>query len=698
MDDDDEDFRALFFTECEELLADLQEHLDLLHGGEGDAETLNAAFRAVHSVKGGAAAFGFDDLISFAHAFETVMDLARSDQLELTSDICQLLLRSGDVMEVLIEKARDEDTSPSENMGKVLAELKELSDPGGASAEPAKDEAPKEAAPEPVEADDEDEPATREVVVHFVPDPSFFRAGHDMLKVIKAAKTLGLTGVEVVGDVPELPAFSFDDCPISWRMTFDTDAPDERLQDFFMIYEAAATFEIETDADDAPDESPAPEAEAAAAPEKKVEPEAKAEPEPAPAAEAAKPAKSAAKPAKSSANKSLRVELARVDRLVNLVGEIVITQASLAQKLGEAEAAIELEVGHSVEALSRQTRELQESVMAIRAQPVKSVFSRMPRVVRDLADKLDKDVRLELSGEQTEVDTTVIEELAEPLTHMLRNSMDHGLESADAREAAGKDRTGTIKLSAEHQGERVIITLSDDGQGINREVVLRKAIEKGLVGKDENPLPEEIDQLIFHPGFSTAESVSSVSGRGVGMDVVKRKIQELGGRCALKSEPGKGCVFTIALPLTLAILDGMTICVGDERYILPLSNVVEALRLDNIEVHELPDKSKVLSRRGEYLPLLSIRNALQVPCKAEKEEDMAIIVDTETGGHVALLVDDLIGQRQVVLKSLEANYKRVDGVSGATILGDGRVALILDVPNLVTLNSSSQSQPREMVH
>ena len=693
MEDDDEDFRALFFTECEELLADLQEHLDLLHNGEGDIETLNAAFRAVHSVKGGAAAFGFDALISFAHAFESVMDMARSDQLELTGDVCQLLLRSGDVMEVLIEKSRADDLTPSENMAKVLAELKELSDPDGAS----ETETVAETAPAPVVEDDDDAdlPDTRDVSVMFNPDPSFFRAGHDMLKVIKAAKAIGCYNVEAVGEVPPVPEFSFDDCALRWRLDFDTEADDAQLTAFFMVYEAAAQFEIlpgedeEEDAPAAEPESPVPEAVAAPAPEPTPEAEAAAKPA---------PAKAAPKAAKSVAGKSLRVELARVDRLVNLVGEIVITQASLAQKLTEVETAVELEVGHSVEALSRQTRELQESVMAIRAQPVKSVFSRMPRVVRDLADKLNKDVRLELAGEQTEVDTTVIEELAEPLTHMLRNSMDHGLESPEERIAAGKDGTGTIKLSAEHQGERVIITLADDGQGINRKVVLEKAIEKGLVSADDALSPEEIDHLIFHPGFSTAEAVSSVSGRGVGMDVVKRKIQELGGRCGLKSEPGKGCVFTIALPLTLAILDGMTICVGNERYILPLSNVVEAVRLEGLDVHELPDCTRVISRRGEYLPILSIREALQVPDSTTADEDMAIIVDSETGGHVALLVDDLIGQRQVVLKSLEANFKRVEGVSGATILGDGRVALILDVPNLVALNNTKPPHLQEMMH
>ena len=369
----------------------------------------------------------------------------------------------------------------------------------------------------------------------------------------------------------------------------------------------------------------------------------------------------------------------------------------LAQKLSETDSSTALEVAHSVEAMNRQTRELQESVMAIRAQPVKSVFSRMPRVVRDLADKLGKEARLVLSGEHTEVDTTVIEELAEPLTHMLRNSMDHGLEGPDAREAAGKPRVGTIRLSAEHRGERVIIVIQDDGRGINRDRVLAKAMDRGLVGPDDTLPPEEIDQLIFHPGFSTAEEVSSVSGRGVGMDVVKKKIQALGGRCSLRSTPGEGTRFQITLPLTLAVLDGMTVCVGEERFILPLSSVVEALRIDADAVEELPDRSQVLTRRGEYLRLISLRRSLGVE-GAEKPEEMAIVVDTETNGLVALLVDELIGQRQVVLKSLEANFRRVEGVSGATILGDGKVALILDVPSLVSLGAGARAPLQEMMH
>ena len=320
--------------------------------------------------------------------------------------------------------------------------------------------------------------------------------------------------------------------------------------------------------------------------------------------------------------------------------------------------------------------------MAIRAQPVRSVFRRMPRVVRDLADKLGKDAKLELSGENTEVDATVIEELTEPLTHMIRNAMDHGLESPDERVAAGKSKVGRIWLSAQHHGEKVAIVVEDDGKGVDRDRVYRKALERGLINPDDSVSPEENDNLIFHPGFSTADEVSSVSGRGVGMDVVKKKIVALGGRCAFESHPGKGTKFTITLPLTLAVMDGMTVSVGEQHYILPLSSVVEALRVPGDGGKTLPDGTRLLERRGEYLRLVNLRAALDLPTSTA-DTDMAIVVDSELSGPVAVVVDELIGQRQVVLKSLETNFKHVEGVSGATIMGDGNVALILDIPALV---------------
>jgi two-component system chemotaxis sensor kinase CheA len=687
--DDTEDYQALFFAECGELLGDLQEQLDRLMEGDRDPEIVNAAFRAVHSVKGGAAAFGFDALIGFAHVFETVMDGCRSGDLALSPEVVNLLLRSGDVMETLVEQARDGCDIDEEHVLRVRQELEELT--GREAAEDGADpdaEAQGQAAGPAEESEEAGPAAARELTVLLRPGPDFIPAGHDPLRVVRAARELDLVAAEPVGELPPLAELGGETCPLGWLLRFETARSRAEFEAFFSVYETVAEIEIRDGAAGGPAEDEAAEtaadgeapAEVARAPEAATRLEAR-------------------EPGRHAAAKTLRVELPRIDRLVNLVGEIVITQAVLAQKLSEADAATALEVGHSVEAMSRQTRELQESVMAIRAQPVKSVFSRMPRVVRDLADKLGKEARLLVSGEHTEVDTTVIEELAEPLTHMLRNSMDHGLEPPEARAAAGKPRSGTIRLAAEHRGERVIIIIEDDGRGIDRERVLAKAVERGLIGPEESPAPEEIDQLIFHPGFSTSEEISSVSGRGVGMDVVKKKIQALGGRCHLRSEPGRGTRFQVTLPLTLAVLDGMTICVGEDRFILPLGSVVEALRIENERVETLPDGSRVLARRGEYLRLISLRETLGVGDAAiAGREEMAIVVDTETSGLVALLVDELIGQRQVVLKSLEANFRRVDGVSGATILGDGRVALILDVPSLMSIGAGPRASLQETLH
>lgn len=743
MDDDDEDFEALFFTECGELLEDLQEQLQLLSDGEGDDETVNAAFRAVHSVKGGAAAFGFNDLISFAHVFETVMDKVRSHELDLSDDVSDLLLRAGDVMVVLVERAQARSDEPVDAMQRVLDELQTYVDGGGAveSGEtPAVEgeDAPTEAevaaandsaseADSEVDGDvvpeEEDDENLRSYEFSFSPDADFFASGHDPIRLIRAARDHGLVSVEVNGSIPSIENLDVARCPLSWVLRFETAEGQDKLWDFFAIYTSSADIEqLEAEEEEEPvnevEETVTESKQAEAAPlevsdsaaeteaESKVEPadpietEVAPTPNPAPKAEAApKPQKPpASAPAKETSargavqsSKSLRVELARVDRLVNLVGEMLITQAGLAQKLDIGASDDELELGHSAETLSRQLRELQENVMAIRAQPVKLVFSRMPRVVRDLSDKLDKKVRLEMFGEGTEIDTTVIEELAEPLTHMIRNSMDHGIEDEEDRVAAGKTPTGTIRLSAEHRGERVIIVVEDDGKGINREVVLKKAIERGLVSEDDTLSPQDIDGLIFHPGFSTAQEVSSVSGRGVGMDVVKKKIQSLGGRCLLTSNPGKGTRFVITLPLTLAVMDGMTVSVGAQHFILPLSAVVEAVRLKEGDAKHMPDGSTIINRRGEYLRLIELRSALSMD-QGEKASDMAIIVDSETNGQVALSVDDLIGQRQVVLKSLEANYKRIDGISGATILGDGQVALILDIPSIMRMDIQKSRQ------
>jgi len=674
--DDDEDFEALFFAECDENLADLQGRLDALLAGDGDPETVNAAFRAVHSVKGGAASFGFQDLVSFAHGFETVMDRVRSGALALGPELCETLLRSSDVMVALVDAARSRTEGPSERAAQVMAQLAEVGKP------PPPQAAPVAAASVP-EVDEPSSLVPCLVSVRIVPGHDFLVAGFDPLRMIRAARAHGLVSVKVEGEVPPIGDLTLGACPLAWRLEFESDGSREALDAFLATYAYAAEVVIAGGA-----RAPSPERAAPVEPATQA-PEAPAHP--------VVGTKASVREAARAAARSLRVDLDRVDRLVNLVGEVLIAQAALTQTIGEAETSGRSTIDLMVEALTRQTRELQESVMAIRAQPVRTIFSRMPRLVRELADLLGKEARLVTLGEDVEVDTTVIEELNEPLVHMIRNAMDHGLEPADERLAAGKDKVGTLTLAAEQRGGRVLITLSDDGRGINRSAVQAKARARGLVAADEHLEDAAIDALVFQPGFSTASEVSQVSGRGVGMDVVRRNIQAIGGRCSIASWPGRGTTITITLPLTLAVMDGMTVRVSGQQYILPVSTVVEAIAVQPNSVTELPDRSRILKRRGTFLPLLSLREALSLPVGAP-DDGTAVIVDTETGGPVAVLVDDLVGQRQVVLKSLDANVGRIEGVSGATILGDGQVALVLDVPALFRLGPRVASADLERVH
>jgi two-component system chemotaxis sensor kinase CheA len=392
---------------------------------------------------------------------------------------------------------------------------------------------------------------------------------------------------------------------------------------------------------------------------------------------------------------SIRVDVEKVDKLVNLVGELVINQAMLAQLGSRLPPEMCAGLLNGLETMSQHLRELQEGVMAIRAQPVKSVFSRMPRLVREVSTQLGKDVRLVISGEGTEIDKTVIEQLADPLTHLLRNSLDHGIESPAEREAAGKPRQGTVHLGAEHRGGRIVIEVSDDGRGIAREKVMAKARSRGLVAAEASLNDDEIDQLIFLPGFSTVDVVSDISGRGVGMDVVKRNIQALGGRITLESRSGAGSRFQLSLPLTLAILDGMAVAVGPESYVVPLTNIMESLRPKSENIHPVVGQGDVLAIRGEYVPLVylhqrfGVPNAVKDPCQG-----IVVIVESEGANRIGLVVDELLGQQQVVVKSLEANYGPVDGIGGATVLGDGRVALILDVSRLKQPSAFARTKDR----
>jgi two-component system chemotaxis sensor kinase CheA len=386
---------------------------------------------------------------------------------------------------------------------------------------------------------------------------------------------------------------------------------------------------------------------------------------------------------------SIRVDLDRIDKLINVVGELVIQQAMLAQSVAECGVTASSAVKVGLEDLEQLSREIQDSVMAIRAQPVKSVFQRMPRLVREVADMTGKHVRLITEGEGTEVDKTVVDRLAEPITHMIRNAIDHGLEDVDGRLAAGKPKEGIIRLAALHRSGRIVIEVSDDGRGINRERVRKIAVDRGLIAADANLSNEETDNLIFLPGFSTADTVSDISGRGVGMDVVRRSIQQLGGRISIASTPGKGSVFTMSLPLTLAVLDGMVVRAGGQTLLSPLSSIIESFTPKEGDLHRIGARDWVIRFRERFLPLIDTGRVLGFsPPDApviNGRDGIAIVVENEGGSQVALWVDDIQGQRQVVIKSLETNYRKVDGISAATILGDGRVALILDIDALVVL-------------
>jgi two-component system chemotaxis sensor kinase CheA len=527
--------------------------------------------------------------------------------------------------------------------------------------------------------------------ISFRPRPELLKKANEPLYILRELRALG--ELELVADtssLPKLTQIEFDHPYVSWtgKLTTASDkAAVEGVFDFVVDdCELSINDVTPPPADALPSDSftPDPNAEipAVAAPEATLA----ASATPLPAVGSAVPPKSGAaegggKPAKAGAT-TTRVELEKIDRVVNMVGELVISQAMLGQIVNELPEDIAGRLIQTLDEVVHHTRELKDSVMSMRAQPVGAVFQRMPRLVRELATKTSKKVRLEMAGESTEVDRSIVEQLSDPLTHIIRNSVDHGIEKPSDRAAAGKSEEGTIRLAAEHRGGRIVIEIKDDGAGINPERVLKKARERGLVGADAQLTDDEITNLIFLPGFSTAEAVSDISGRGVGMDVVKRNIQDIGGRISLKSERGKGMTIQLALPLTLAVMDGMVIRVGKETYVVPMSAMVECLRPSKSDVHDLVGTQGMLRLRGELLPIVNLGNLLDV---APTEGDNGgVVIITEAGEDIrfGLRVDELCGHQQVVIKSIEESYGSIPGISAATILGNGRVAFILDTEKL----------------
>ncbi len=657
-------FHQTFFDESFEGLDAMEAALLRLTPDGADAEAINGIFRAAHSIKGGSATFGFASVAEFTHLLETLLDEMRSGKRATTAVEIDVLLRSVDVLRALLNAARDGSDTDTGAVHRLSAELRALlAQAPSASAPVGATVAPAAAAP------------VQGWRLRFEPEAQIFASGNDPLRILRELSLAGPTSAHC--DTDRLPALSDADperCYLAWDIELRADCPRQTVVEAFAWVEDQCELQI--------DALPGAATESAAG-------------MPAPSATAATPAlrlieggKPAAEPAAAprSESASIRVATEKIDGLINLVGELVITQAMLQQLAGALDPVVNEKLLAGLSQLDRNTRRLQEAVMSTRMLPVDFVFSRFPRVVRDLAARLDKQVRLQLVGEHTELDKSVIERIADPLTHLVRNAIDHGIETPELRAAAGKDTVGTIRLSAAHQGGHIVIEVADDGRGLDRRKLLAKAQERGLPAS-ESMSDAEVWQLICAPGFSTAETVTDVSGRGVGMDVVKKNIEALSGTVDIDSEAGRGTRMTIRLPLTLAILDGMSVRVGAEVFIVPLASVVESLQPSAEQVKSMVGRAHVVRLRSEHVPLVALHEVFGVR-GAVSDPRTGILVVLESGGRkIAALVDELVGQQQVVIKSLESNYRRVAGISGATILGDGRVALIVDVAEVIRLST-----------
>jgi len=687
------DFYDTFFEEAEELLADMERLLLDLDVDDPDIEDLNAIFRAAHSIKGGAGTFGFTVLQETTHLLENLLDHTRRGELNLRRDIVDTFLETKDMLHDQLDAYRngnEPDADAFERICRVLQQmaLEELGQ--GQAVEAATPAAPEpEPEPEAVESAPSAESNSQRLAITFVGV-----GDKDRGLLVEELQHFGQVTAQA-GDneryrVELESAESRDD--IEAVLCFIIE-PEQLVIE--PISAPAAIAETTTSSGPASPGSGGagdvpPPAATGAAPGTSQADSPKAEP----ATREKGKSKPAAKPAKGAESSTIRVPVDKVDQIINLVGELIITQSMLEQTASDMDIVSHGPLVNGMNLLQRNARDLQESVMSIRMMPMDYVFSRFPRLVRDLAAKLGKDVELVTEGKSTELDKSLIERIIDPLTHLVRNSLDHGLESPEKRQAAGKSPTGRLTLSAQHQGGNILIEVIDDGAGLNREKILAKAKSNGLAVTDTMS-DDDVWQLIFAPGFSTAEQVSDVSGRGVGMDVVKRNIQEMGGHVEILSQPGQGTTTRIVLPLTLAILDGMSIRCGGETFILPLNAVLESLQPQIEDIYSMAGDDQLLKVRDEYLPIITLHQALDVAgAKTEVTEAIAVIVQGE-GRRYALMVDDLIGQQQVVVKNLETNYRKVPGISAATILGDGSVALILDIADLHRLDRRKSQQRHE---
>lgn len=697
MSDPLERFRAVFFDESAEAIDAIERNLlNVDDASDMDSETINDIFRSAHSLKGGSATFGMGSLTEFTHVMETLLDKVRAGELSLTQDILDCLFTSLDVLRNLVSHYQFDDSINEAAMTEVKAELERLLDPNASGTTiPAAPEVINAAAA-PQASIAEDVSGGSEWRIEFAPEPTIMMTGNDPLRYIEELTELGELKVECkTSGIP-----SFEDlepthvyCIWTVHLKSEKQVTEEDLKDIFLWIEDEAEFEFTPISSSSEPES-APQNNLEAVPEiqqpaTNTAPVATATPAVADTPTApvkAAPAEGSKSNAKAKrGSQSIRVDLEKIDSLIKLLGELVITQSMLSI-YGDEEKYPQFErLSEGLGQLERHTRDLQEGVMRIRMLPIDFCFSRFPRMVRDLAKKLDKSIQVEIIGENTEVDKTVIEELNDPLVHLVRNSVDHGLETREQRREKGKPETGTVTLKAFHQVGNIIIEISDDGAGLNTDRIRAKAIENGIIKPNANLTEQAIHELIFAPGFSTADAVTDLSGRGVGMDVVKRNIRSLGGTIDVRSVKDEGSTFTIRLPLTLAILDGQLLKVGEETYIIPMLSIIESIQLKQADINKVGKRDVSFKWRGSFIPILNLAEKFGCPVDQDQliESGLVVVVESDNK-HCGILVSELTNHQQVVVKSLEANYAKIDGLSGATILGDGSVALIIDVGALIS--------------
>lgn len=686
-------FFEVFFEESFEGLDIMESELLALQPGEPDNETINTIFRAAHSIKGGSGTFGFNSVADFTHVVETLLDQIRDGQRQLTQQYIDLLLQSVDCLRDILNALRAEEEPDIEQAQLLKAEFNLILAADDNQAEHAISE----------ESSPKDNPSAG-WSISFKPGLDILKTGNEPLYLLQELAELGELTVNLdMSGVPALADIEPEDCYFKWDLTLVSDCSKAQIDEIFEWIEDECDIKVDEliQTTDLLNDDSSAAAQNAPIVDDMVESSEVASQIPDQTLNSTKTtsndeAKASIsnqkKSAKQTESGSIRVGIEKVDSLINMVGELVITQAMLTQlSEGELDNNQLLNLQEGLAQLAHNTRDLQESVMRIRMLPIGSIFSRFPRLVRDTSKKLDKKIDLKLIGEQTELDKTLMEKISDPLVHLVRNAMDHGLESPSERLAAGKNETGQITLNAYHQGGNIVIEIVDDGRGLNTKRIKEKAISNGLMTEADDLTDDQINLLIFEPGFSTADKISDLSGRGVGMDVVRRNIQALNGSVELASKPAEGSIVTIRLPLTLAILDGQLLSVGSNIYIIPLINIIESLQVKTTAISRVGGELDVLKLRDEYIPIIRLSDVFSHQSNYENLEDGLLVVVEHDNEKVGLFVDELLSQQQVVIKSLEANYFKVDGISGATILGDGTVSLILDIAGVVKLAGLSKS-------